>query len=51
MVYCMEINGPTDLLGILEGETIGILREKNSERLSWKLLQLMTKKYIIKLIK
>lgn len=29
----MEINGPTDLLGILEGETIGILREKNSERL------------------
>lgn len=29
----MDINGPTNILGILEGETIGILREKNSERL------------------
>lgn len=29
----MDINGPTDLLGILEGETIGIRRQKNSERL------------------
>lgn len=28
----MAINDPTDLFGVLEGETIGRIREKNSKR-------------------